>query len=193
MSTRVDVIAAVATPPGRGGIGVVRVSGPDVSHIVAGLIGRALTPRVATLATFRAANGEALDQGIAILFAGPASYTGESVLELHAHGGPAVLALILERCLDLGARRADPGEFTLRAFLNGKLDLAQAEGIADLIDAATSTAARAAARSLVGAFSQEIRALVDRRWDEYGIGIELDATNGAMRHISRPLRHLLRR
>ena len=101
MSTRVDVIAAVATPPGRGGIGVVRVSGPDVSHIVAGLIGRALTPRVATLATFRAANGEALDQGIAILFAGPASYTGESVLELHAHGGPAVLALILERCLDL--------------------------------------------------------------------------------------------
>ena len=161
MHTPTDVIAAVATPSGRGGIGAVRVSGQDLSRIVDGIVGRTLAPRVATVATFRGAEGEALDQGIALFFPAPASYTGETVLELHGHGGPAVLALILKRCLELGARLAEPGEFTLRAFLNGKLDLAQAEGVADLIDAATTTAARAAARSLTGAFSREIDGLVD--------------------------------
>ena len=157
-----DVIAAIATPAGRGGIGIVRVSGPDLSRLVAGIVGRALVPRVATAATFVGAHGETLDQGLALYFPAPFSYTGETVLELHGHGGPAVLAQILRRCLDLGARLAEPGEFTKRAFLNGKLDLAQAEGVADLIDAATATAARAAARSLSGAFSAEVRAIVDR-------------------------------
>ena len=161
MPAPADMIAAVATPAGRGGIGVVRISGPDLGRIVAGTIGRPLSPRVATVATFLGANGEALDQGLALLFPAPASYTGETVLELHGHGGPAVLALLLNRCLDLGARLAEPGEFTKRAFLNGKLDLAQAEGVADLIEAATTTAARAAARSLTGVFSREIRAAVD--------------------------------
>jgi tRNA modification GTPase len=156
-----EVIAAVATPPGRGGVGVVRVSGPDLTRIVAGLVGRRLPPRVATVAAFLGEHGETLDQGLALLFPAPASYTGETVLELHGHGGPAVLALLLDRCLDLGARLAAPGEFTKRAFLNGKLDLAQAEGVADLIEAATTTAARAAVRSLTGAFSREIHLAVD--------------------------------
>jgi len=156
-----EIIAAVATPAGRGGIGIVRVSGPDLAAIVSGVLDRALAPRIATLATFVGSRGEALDQGIALLFPAPASYTGETVLELQGHGGPAVLALILNRCLDLGARLAEPGEFTKRAFLNGKLDLAQAEGVADLIEAATTTAARAAARSLTGDFSREIHAAVD--------------------------------
>ena len=156
-----ETIAAVATPAGRGGIGVVRISGADLSAIVEGVLGAVPASRTATLATFRGAGGEPLDQGIALYFPAPASYTGENVLELHAHGGPAVLGLLLGRCLDLGARIAEPGEFTRRAFLNGKLDLAQAEAVADLIDAATATAARAAARSLTGAFSQEIHAAVD--------------------------------
>jgi tRNA modification GTPase len=156
-----DIIAAVATPAGRGGIGIVRVSGPDLARIVGGVLDRPLVPRVATFTTFLDARGEPLDQGIALLFPSPASYTGETVLELHGHGGPAVLALLLGRCLDLGARLAEPGEFTKRAFLNGKLDLAQAEGVADLIEAATTTAARAAARSLTGDFSREIHAAVD--------------------------------
>jgi tRNA modification GTPase len=156
-----DTIAAVATASGRGGIGIVRISGADLSRIVAGVLGRRPAPRVATFSTFRGALGEPLDQGIALYYPAPASYTGETVLELHGHGGPAVLALLLHRCLDLGARLAEPGEFTRRAFLNGKLDLAQAEGVADLIDAATTTAARAAARSLTGVFSREIHAAVD--------------------------------
>ncbi|TMH14773.1 MAG: tRNA modification GTPase [Betaproteobacteria bacterium] len=161
MPAPADIIAAVATPAGRGGIGVIRVSGPDLGRIVAGVVDRPLAPRVATFATFFGAQGEALDQGLALLFPAPASYTGETVLELQGHGGPAVLALLLNRCLDLGARMAEPGEFTKRAFLNGKLDLAQAEGVADLIEAATTTAARAAARSLTGAFSREIHTAVD--------------------------------
>lgn len=155
------LIAAIATPAGRGGIGIVRVSGPDLSRLVEGIVGRALKPRVATSVSFVGAHGETLDQGLALYFPAPASYTGETVLELHGHGGPAVLAQILRRCLDLGARLAEPGEFTKRAFLNDKIDLAQAEGVADLIDAATTTAARAAARSLTGAFSAEVRAVVD--------------------------------
>ncbi len=161
-SLATDVIAAIATPAGRGGIGIVRLSGPDLSRVIDGVVGRALKPRVATSANFVGAHGETVDQGLALYFPAPASYTGETVLELHGHGGPAVLAQILRRCLDLGARLAEPGEFTKRAFLNGKIDLAQAEGVADLIDAATATAARAAARSLSGAFSAEVRALVDR-------------------------------
>jgi len=156
-----DTIAAVATPPGRGGIGVVRVAGPSVQTVIAGVIGRELAPRHATLAVFRGEAGEPLDAGLALYFPAPHSYTGDPMLELHGHGGPAVMRLVLARCLALGARLAEPGEFTARAFLNGKLDLAQAEGVADLIDAATATAARAAARSLAGEFSREIRALTD--------------------------------
>jgi len=155
-----DLIAAIATPPGRGGVGIVRVSGSDLSRLIGGIVGLALKPRVATLARFRGAHGELLDEGLALLFPAPASYTGESVLELHGHGGPAVLGLILRRCLELGARLAEPGEFTKRAFLNDKIDLAQAEAVADLIDAATATAARAAVRSLSGEFSREVEAIV---------------------------------
>src|SRR5689334_6057688 len=163
MSTPIptEVIAAIATPAGRGGIGIVRVSGPDLARVVAGILGDAPYPRVATLSDFIGAHGEILDRGLVLFFPAPGSYTGETVLELHGHGGPAVLAQILRRCLDLGARLAEPGEFTKRAFLNGKIDLAQAEGVADLIDAATATAARAAARSLSGAFSAELHAVVE--------------------------------
>jgi len=154
-------IAAIATPPGRGGVGIVRVSGSDLDAIIAGIVGRVPAPRVAMRATFRGSHGEPLDEGLALLFPAPASYTGETVLELQGHGSPAALRLVLSRCLELGARLAAPGEFTRRAFMNGKLDLAQAESVADLIDAATSAAARAAARSLSGEFSREVRALVD--------------------------------
>jgi tRNA modification GTPase len=160
-----DTIAAIATPPGRGGIGVIRISGADVPAMIADLFGHELPPRVATVVAFRGAHGELLDQGLALYFPAPRSYTGEHVLELHGHGGPAVLRLLLGRCLEFGARLAEPGEFTKRAFLNGKLDLAQAEGVADLIEAATTAAARAAARSLSGAFSREIHALVEALTD----------------------------
>lgn len=160
-----DTIVAIATPPGRGGIGVVRVSGALVAAIIDAVVGRPLLPRTATLTPFRGARGETLDQGLALYFPAPHSYTGEPVLELHGHGGPAVLRLVMSRCVALGARLAEPGEFTQRAFLNGKLDLAQAESVADLIDAATSTAARAAARSLSGAFSEEIHTLVEALTD----------------------------
>ncbi len=157
-----DTIAAIATPPGRGGIGVVRVSGPGARAVLAGIVGREVAPRVATLAAFRDARGAPIDRGLAMFFPGPGSYTGESVVELHGHGSPAALRLLLARCVELGARLAEPGEFTKRAFLNGKLDLAQAESVADLIDAASATAARAAARSLSGEFSREVRAIVER-------------------------------
>ncbi len=160
MKVSADTIAAIATPPGRGGIGVVRVSGARVPALIDAIVGKPLEPREATLATFRGDHGEPLDRGLALYFPAPSSYTGEAVLELHGHGGPAVLHLLLARCIALGARLAQPGEFTQRAFLNDKLDLAQAEGVADLIDAATATAARAAMRSLTGAFSREIDALV---------------------------------
>ncbi|CAG0976113.1 tRNA modification GTPase MnmE [Burkholderiales bacterium] len=158
-----DTIAAIATPPGRGGIGIVRVSGAArrVEAIVSGVVGRTLEPRVATYATFRGTLGEPIDRGLAILFAAPASTTGETVAEFQGHGSPAAMRLVLARCLELGARLAEPGEFTKRAFINGKLDLAQAESVADLIDAASATAARAAARSLAGEFSREVRAIVD--------------------------------
>lgn len=166
MLARLDQpIAAIATAPGRGAVGIVRVSAKDVRPIIDAVCGRDLPPRQAVYGPFRAADGGAIDQGLAIHFPAPHSYTGEDVLELQAHGGPVVLQLLLARCLEAGAatamRVAEPGEFTQRAFLNGKLDLAQAEAIADLIDASTEAAARSATRSLAGAFSREIHALRD--------------------------------
>jgi tRNA modification GTPase len=157
---RADTIAAVSTAPGRAGIGVVRVSGPAVRAITAGILGQTPEPRAAALCDFRDAAGGTLDRGLALFFPAPHSYTGEDVLELHGHGGPAVLHLVLGRCLDLGARPAQPGEFTRRAFLNDKLDLAQAESVADLIDASSEAAARGAVRSLAGEFSARIAHLV---------------------------------
>src|SRR5436189_4030427 len=151
-----DVIAAVGTAPGRAGIGVVRVSGKKLEKLALRLLGGVPAPRLAVRAIFRGAAGEPIDDGITLFFPAPASYTGEDVLELHGHGGPVVLGMILRRCLELGARLAEPGEFTRRAFLNDKLDLAQAEGVADLIDAATEAAARCALRSLRGEFSEVI-------------------------------------
>ena len=157
-----DVIAAIATAPGRGGIGVVRVSGPSLAAFVEALLGRVPAPRMATFARFHDAHGAVIDEGLALFFPAPHSFTGEDVLELHGHGGPVVLQLLLERCLGLGARLARPGEFTERAFLSGKIDLAQAEAVADLIDASTRAAARGAARSLTGEFSRAVRALQER-------------------------------
>ncbi|MCX7850978.1 GTPase, partial [Thermus sp.] len=156
-----DTIAAIATPPGMGGIGIVRLSGPAVRDIAQAILGRLPKPRHAALSAFRAADGSLIDQGLALYFPAPHSYTGEDVLELHGHGGPVVMDLLLHRCLELGARLARPGEFTERAFLNGKLDLAQAEAVADLIASATALAARLAARSLQGVFSERIHALVE--------------------------------
>ena len=154
-----NIIAAVATAQGRAGIGIVRVSGKNLSHFATQLLGTEPPARLAARATFRGANGEPIDDGIALFFPAPASYTGEDVLELHGHGGRVVLQMVLRRCLELGARLAEPGEFTRRAFLNDKLDLAQAEGVADLIEAATEAAARCALRSLRGEFSDLIRDL----------------------------------
>jgi tRNA modification GTPase len=155
-----DVIAAVATAPGRGGIGVVRVSGPGLQPMLQQLVSKAVPPRRAAVAKFRDARGDVIDEGLALFFPAPTSYTGEDVIELHGHGGPVVMQLLRRRCLELGARLADPGEFTRRAFLNDKLDLAQAESVADLIDATTETAARCAVRSLAGEFSRAIDELV---------------------------------
>jgi tRNA modification GTPase len=157
-----DTIAAVATPAGRGGIGVVRISGPQTAGIALQVLGFMPQPRHATHAPFRDARGEAIDEGIALYFAAPHSYTGEPVLELQGHGGPVVMQALLGACLDAGARLAEPGEFTRRAFLEGRLDLAQAEAVADLIDAASREAARSALRSLSGAFSAAIGALQAR-------------------------------
>jgi tRNA modification GTPase len=155
-----DTIAALATPPGRGGIGIVRVSGPAVPAIAVALLGKQPRPRQAQLSAFRDARGERADEGIALYFPAPNSYTGEAVLELQGHGGPVVAQAVLAAVLDAGARLAEPGEFTRRAFLNGKLDLAQAEAVADLIDAASREAARSAMRSLTGEFSAALDGLV---------------------------------
>ncbi|MBI1991192.1 MAG: tRNA uridine-5-carboxymethylaminomethyl(34) synthesis GTPase MnmE [Betaproteobacteria bacterium] len=155
-----EIIAAVATPPGRGGIGVVRISGPSLETMLRALVNVEVAPRRATRAAFRAADGSVIDQGLVLFFLAPHSYTGEDVIELQGHGGPVVLQLLLRRCLELGARVAEPGEFTKRAFLNDKLDLAQAESVADLIDASTAEAARCAMRSLQGEFSQRVDAMV---------------------------------
>ncbi len=163
-------IAAIATAPGRGGIGVVRLSGKNIANLIPQLCklpqGTTLQPRHATYTTFRNADGSMIDQGLAIYFAAPHSYTGEDVLELQGHGGPVVLQMLLARCLeageDIGLRLAQPGEFTHRAFLNDKLDLAQAEAVADLIDASTEAAARSASQSLSGNFSRAIHELVEQ-------------------------------
>ena len=168
-------IVAIATPPGRGAVGIVRVSGKAIAPLVRALCGRDLKPREATYLPFVDATGEAIDQGLALYFPAPHSFTGEDVLELQAHGGPVVMQLLLARCLEASAeidpttqqprlaamRIAQPGEFTQRAFLNDKMDLAQAEAVADLIDASTEAAARGATRSLSGEFSKEIHSLRD--------------------------------
>lgn len=176
LSRHQDPIAAIATAPGRGAVGIVRISArQDLAPIVEAICGRQLKPREATYLPFRAADGDAIDHGLALLFPAPHSYTGEHVLELQAHGGPVVLQLLLARCLEAGTgidertgkarapgiRLAEPGEFTQRAFLNGKLDLAQAEAVSDLIDASTEAAARSASRALSGALSGEVGELRD--------------------------------
>jgi len=161
-----EPIAAIATAPGRGGIGVVRISGSDLQPLAARLFDTPLQPRHAHFLPFKGSDGEAIDAGIVLFFKGPHSYTGEDVLELQGHGGPAVLRRLLQHCLDtgksLGLRHAQPGEFTQRAFLNERLDLAQAEAVADLIDASSEAAARSAMASLSGAFSEHVNALGDR-------------------------------
>ncbi|MFM8339160.1 MAG: tRNA uridine-5-carboxymethylaminomethyl(34) synthesis GTPase MnmE, partial [Fluviibacter sp.] len=158
-------IAAIATAPGRGGVGIVRLSGAGLQGWIEPITGKTpsehfAAPRVATLTQFLDSQKQAIDEGLLIYFASPNSFTGEDVIELHGHGGPVVMQLLLARCLDLGARLAEPGEFTRRAFMNGKLDLAQAEAVADLINASTATAARSAVRSLQGDFSRAIDALM---------------------------------
>jgi tRNA modification GTPase len=160
-------IAAIATAPGRGGIGVVRMSGKHLASVMQAVCGTsALKPRHATYLSFLNSDGSIIDQGLAIYFQAPHSYTGEDVLELQGHGGPVVMQMLLSRCLeageDIGLRLAQPGEFTHRAFLNDKLDLAQAEAVADLIEASTEAAAKSASQSLSGAFSRTIHALVEQ-------------------------------
>ena len=152
-SVHQDTIAAVATAPGRGGVGIVRVSGDKAQKIAHAVLGLLPKPRYAHYGAFKDADGNELDEGLGIFFPNPHSFTGEDVLELQGHGGPVVLDFILQRCVELGARIARPGEFSERAFLNDKLDLAQAEAIADLIDSSSAQAARCALRSLQGVFS----------------------------------------
>ena len=157
-----DTIVAIATASGRGGIGVIRVSGAGLLHFAERLSGKRPASRHATLADFRAADGAVIDSGLLLHFPAPHSFTAEDVLELHGHGGPVVLHMLLARCLELGARLAEPGEFSRRAYLNGKIDLAQAEAVVDLIDAATTAAARSAVRSLQGEFSREVGQLLEQ-------------------------------
>jgi tRNA modification GTPase len=154
-----DTIVAIASAPGRGAVGVIRVSGPNVPQIAESVVGHLPPPRVAQVAHFLGLDGERLDQGLALYFPAPASYTGEHVLELQGHGGVVVLDSLLKRLLELGCRMARPGEFSERAFLNGKIDIAQAEAIADLIDAGSIAAARAAVRSMQGEFSAHVNEL----------------------------------
>jgi tRNA modification GTPase len=162
-----DPIAAIATAPGRGGIGVIRISGPALLSLAAALTTaagatvRQPKPRLAMLTDFLAGDGTVIDSGLLLYFPAPHSFTGEDVIELQGHGGPVVMQMLLARCLDLGARLAEPGEFSRRAFMNGKLDLAQAEAVADLIDASTTAAARSAVRSLQGEFSRAVHVLTD--------------------------------
>lgn len=160
-----DTIAAIATASGAGGIGIVRISGPAASAIAASILGTCPAPRHAAYLPFKLENDEPIDRGIAIFYPTPHSYTGEDVLELQAHGGTALMQLLLARCISLGARQAEPGEFTRRAYLNEKIDLAQAEAVADVINAATVEAAKSAARSLSGEFSQTINTLLNRLID----------------------------
>jgi tRNA modification GTPase len=164
-SSRTDTIAAIATAPGRGGIGIVRVSGCNLIDLAEQLTGKRPQANRVTRTDFRAAAGEPIDHGILLYFSAPRSFTGEDVLELQGHGGPVVMQQLLARCLELGARVAEPGEFTRRAFLNDKIDLAQAEAVADLIEASTAQAARSALRSLTGDFSRQVHHLVDQLVD----------------------------
>ena len=156
-----DTIVAIATPPGRGGVGIIRVSGPKSQEIANAIVGFVPKPRYANYCPFKDEDQNTIDEGLALYFEGPNSFTGEDVLELQGHGGPVVLDFVLKRCIELGARTARPGEFSERAFLNDKMDLTQAEAIADLIDSASEQAARCAVRSLQGAFSKRIHELVD--------------------------------
>ena len=160
--TSADTIAAIATAPGRGGVGIVRVSGVGSRVIAEAVIGELPPPRTARFCAFMDGSGESLDEGIALFFPAPHSFTGEDILELQGHGGPIVLDLLLQRCLSLGARLAQPGEFSQRAFLNDKLDLVQVEAIADLIDAESAAAARLANRTLQGRFSRAVDNVVER-------------------------------
>ena len=160
MNHAADTIVAIATAAGQGGVGIVRLSGPHAHAIAKAVSGKSLQPRAASYAHFRAADGEVIDDGVALYFAAPASYTGEDVVELQAHGSPVLLRQLVTRCIELGARQARPGEFSERAFLNGKFDLAQAEAVADLIAASDERAARAARRSLDGVFSRQVEALM---------------------------------
>jgi len=162
VSAAPDTIVAAATPPGRGGIGIVRVSGPATRGIATAILGKLPVPRHATVSVFSDAGGHTIDLGLALYFPAPASFTGEDVLELHGHGGPVVMDLLVARAVELGARLARPGEFSERAFHNDKLDLVQAEAIADLIAAGSAEAARAALRSLSGVFSREVQALAEK-------------------------------
>lgn len=213
MTSDRDPIVAIATPPGRGGVGIVRVSGTHIAPVIEALLGPAacdLEPRRATYCAFLDRDGAVLDRGLALFFPGPRSYTGESVLELHGHGGPVVLRMLVQRCLEagraIGLRLAEPGEFTRRAFLSDRIDLAQAEAVADLIDASTETAARSAARSLSGEFSRaiseltealtELRALVEATLDfpEEEIDfLDRDDATGRLRRVTEALDDVLRR
>jgi tRNA modification GTPase len=173
ISNNAEIIAAIATAPGRGGIGVVRVSGESLLPFAVALSGKLPQARRAAVVDFSAADETIIDRGILLYFPAPHSFTGEDVLELQGHGGPVVMHMLLSRCVELGARLANPGEFTQRAFLNDKLDLAQAEAVVDLIDASTSAAARSAVRSLSGVFSSEVRGLVA---DLTGLRMLVEAT-----------------
>lgn len=162
MTTGADTIVATATPPGTGGIGIVRISGDQTERLARSILGSLPEPRTATYRSFRNAAGDKIDAGLALYFPAPISFTGESVLELHGHGGPVVMSLLVDAAVAMGARQAAPGEFSQRAFLNDKLDLVQAEAIADLIGSGTAQAARAALRSLSGAFSRAVDALAEQ-------------------------------
>ncbi len=161
MKGRTDTIVAIATPAGRGAVGIVRLSGPQAFEVCQRIAGTLPAPRHASLRQFKDASGDALDEGLVLVFPAPQSYTGEDVVELQGHGGPVVLDLLMRACCGHGARPARPGEFSERAFLNDRLDLAQAEAVADLINAASAQAAKAARRSLVGEFSHRVTALVE--------------------------------
>ena len=162
MSEQKDTIVAIATPPGSGGVGVIRISGSKVAEITNSIIGDQLPPRTTNYRCFKSSDKRTIDQGLALFFAGPDSFTGEDVLELHGHGGSVVMNRLLKRVLELGARQARPGEFSERAFLNGKMDLIQAEAVADLINSASDEAAKSAIRSLSGEFSSHIKKLKEK-------------------------------
>jgi tRNA modification GTPase len=162
MNVLFETIAAIATAPGRGGVGIVRISGPQAGKCAEAILGKLPKPRYAHYCAFRGPDGAVIDEGIGLYFSSPHSFTGEDVLELQGHGGPVVLDMLLQRCVQLGCRLARPGEFSERAFLNDKLDLAQAEAISDLIEASSAQAARNALRSLQGAFSQRVHELTEK-------------------------------